>query len=369
MSPTNEPNTMPTSPKRRSCLTALLAAPLGSGLAACGGGSNAEEANFATEGERARRLSVGVGATLADRAAASNAPTEHSSPASALGSPTVPGDPLRNYIFGPVPLITATGAANVGVGEAVLRSLTTGAANTAVGDQALWQQSTGWNCVAVGALAMFQSNACYDCVAVGNGALQEVRDGVGATAVGRLACNQLLSALGNTGIGDSALRSMSTGVGNTAVGYRAAEGNLEGTGNVVVGAQACVGSSSGGHNVVVGFHAASQVTAGINETVAVGSFALDGAVGDQNVAVGASSGRQLASGNGNVFIGALSGYGPSQAPTVSNSIAIGSRTVTTADNQVVIGNEFTETFVLGGITITREQLTRLLELVTRRTPA
>lgn len=370
MSPPNEPATLPTSPQRRSCLTALLAAPLGSGLAACGGGSNGEQvATVATEGERARRLSVGVGASLADHTAAISAPSELSTPAPALGNPTVPGNPLRNYIFGPVPLTTATGAANVGVGEAVLRSLTTGAANTAVGDQALWQQNTGWNCVAIGALAMFQANACYDCVAVGNGALQEVRDGVGATAVGRLACNQLLTALGNTGVGDSALRYMSTGVGNTAIGYRAAEGNLDGTGNVVVGAQACVGSATGGSNVVVGFHAASQVAAGIHETVAVGAFSLDSAVGDQNVAVGASSGRQLASGSGNVFIGALSGYGPSQAPTVSNSIAIGSRTFTTADNQVVIGNEMTETFVLGGITITREQLMRLLELVIRRTPA
>lgn len=360
---------IPESPGRRSCLAAMLAVPLGTALTACGGGSESVLTTTAnSEGERMQRLSVGANIPLADHGFTRT--DSHQAPASTplLGNPTVPANPLRNYVFGPVPLTTATGPANVGVGEAVLRSLTTGTANTAVGDQALWQLETGRNCVAVGSLSMFRAVACEDCVAIGTGALQEARDGIGATAIGRLACSQLTSAYNNTAVGDSALRYLVNGIGNTAVGYRAAEGNVDGTGNVVIGAQACIGNASGDSNVVIGFHAVSQVNAGIGETVAVGAHALQSAVGDQNVAVGSSAGRELAGGSGNVFIGALSGCGPSQAATVSNSIAIGSGTFTTADNQVVIGNELTETFVLGGIKIAREQLLQLLDLVTRKPP-
>ena len=81
-------------------------------------------------------IAAALGGTLASGAEATDTPTE----TPALGNPTVPGNPLRNYIFGPVPARTATGKANVGVGEAVLRNLTTGWANTAVGDNAASRQ-------------------------------------------------------------------------------------------------------------------------------------------------------------------------------------------------------------------------------------
>jgi hypothetical protein len=282
---------------------------------------------------------------------------------SQLGNTTVPGNPLRNYVFGPVPLRAATGAANVGVGEAVLRNLTTGRANTAVGDQAMWQQQDGINCVAVGYLAMFGAVSCIDCTAVGAGALQAARDGVGATAIGRLACSELVSAQNNSGFGDSALRYTTTGAANTAVGYRAAEGNVDGTGNVAVGSLAAVGAVGGDGNVMIGYNAMSLVTTATYDNVAVGSHALLQAFGDRNVAVGSSAGSNVTSGQSNVFIGFAAGNSDGQKADVRNSIAIGDQTYTTKDNQVVIGNDLTETFVLGGISITRAQLVALLALV------
>jgi hypothetical protein len=304
-------------------------------------------------------IAAGLSGTLASRASAADSSVEEP----ILGNPTVPANPLRNYVFGPVPARTATGKANVGVGEAVLRSLTTGRANTAVGDQAMWQQQDGINCVAVGSLAMFDAVSCIDCTAVGTGALQEARDGVGATAVGRFACNQLVSALNNSGFGDSALRLTTTGMANTAVGYRAAEGNVDGTGNVAVGSHAAAGIVGGDRNVVVGFHAMSLVSTVTYDNVSLGYQALLQGFGDRNVAVGAVAGSQLTSGDSNVFIGFGAGNSGIQKPDVRNSIAIGNQVSTTQDNQVAIGNELTQTFVLGGITITRAQLINLLALV------
>lgn len=350
-------------PARRTYLSALVTVPLGGALASC-----AEEMDDLLP---APALEDAAPAATVPAPSTPDAPeceaavpdTLESNPEPALGNPIVPSNPLRNYVFGPVPLRAATGAANVGVGEAVLRNLTTGRANTAVGDQAMWQQQDGFNCVAVGSLAMFGAVSCIDCTAIGTGALQAARDGVGATAVGRYACSELVSALNNSGFGDSALRYTTSGVANTAVGYRAAEGNVDGSGNVTVGSHAALGVVGGDGNVVVGFRAMSLVESVAFDNVAVGSQALLQAFGDRNVALGASAGSGLTSGQSNVFIGFATGSSNAQKPDVTNSIAIGDQTCTTKDNQVVIGNEMTESFVLGGITITRAQLTGLLALV------
>src|SRR6185295_32584 len=117
--PSSHPD--PVSQRRRSCVSAMLAAPWVTMVSGCGGSAEGAPSTTTTD------------------------PT-----ITPLGNPQVPRDPLRNYVFGPDAPVSATGEANVGVGEAVLRSLTTGHANTAVGDQALWQQQDGFNCVAVG---------------------------------------------------------------------------------------------------------------------------------------------------------------------------------------------------------------------------
>jgi len=317
--------------QRRTCLSAALAAPLLSALGACGGG--------------------GGGGPLSSAYAADGA----------LNSPTVAADPLRNYVFGPAAPQSATGTGNVGVGAAVLQGLTTGFLNTAVGDQAMQQQQSGINCVAVGALAMNGARTCIDCTAVGTGALQSATTGVGGTAMGRYSCNEMLEASGNSGFGDSTLRHTTTGGANTAMGYRAAEANTEGSGNVVIGAQAAVDMPLGDHNVAVGFFTLQSNLAGVEENVAIGAYS--GVVGPRNVAVGIRAGRNVDGGEGNLFLGADAGAGELQKADAVNSIAIGNQACTTRDNQVVIGNERTETFVLGGVEISKEQLQRLLALI------
>ncbi len=318
----------PVSHRRRSWVSAMLAAPWVTMVSGCG------------------------------ESAAGAPPTT-----TPLGNPQVPRDPLRNYVFGPVMPVSPTGEANVGVGEAVLGSLTTGHANTAVGDQALWQQQDGFNCVAVGSLALFNAVSCIDCTAVGTGALMSAQSGVGATAIGRLSCSELIEGNNNSGFGDSALRFMTSGVANTAVGYRSAETNVTGSGNVIVGSHAALNMPAGDRNVVVGFHAMWAADAGSDENVAVGVLALEGATGGRNVAVGAGAGRSVTSGSGNVFLGPEAGSVEQQKADVANSIAIGDRAFATQDNQVVIGNERTETFVLGGVAISKNQLIRLLALI------
>ena len=61
--------------------------------------------------------------------------------------------------------------------------------------------------------------------------------------------------------------------------------------------------------------------------------------------------------------GAGAGAGAPQLSTVQNSIAIGYNVQTTANNQVVIRNSANDTFVLGGVVVTKAKLIQLLALV------
>ena len=347
------------SPQRRTYVTAALAA---SWVAAVVVPARSALAQTAAAEPKRRILATPPG-TPGTTTPANTVSTPLLAPAQTFGNPLVAPNSLRNYVFGPVPLAGVTGAANVGVGEAVLRSLTSGTANTAIGDQALWQQRDGINCVAVGSLALYSAVSCVDCTAVGTGALQVARSGVGATAVGRLSCSEMVDASNNSGFGDSTLRYTTTGSANTAVGYRASEANVGGSENVSMGSHAALSIPQGNRNVAVGFQAMSATNVGVDENVAVGAYALEAVTGGRNVAVGIGAGRYVTSGQGNVFLGPDAGSVASQKIDVMNSIAIGDQAVTTQDNQVVIGNVQTETFVLGGVVVTKSQLIRLLGMV------
>ena len=360
-------------PKRRNCLMTALTAPLAAGLSACGGGESWD----AVEAQRRASSALPAGAlptptsgqALANpvttvRALSTTTTTPAPAPAPPpLGNPLVPANPLRNYVFGPARSVFATGGANVGVGEMVLRNVRSGSGNTALGDQVLWQLQGGINCTGVGHLALFGAQEAVDCTAVGAGALQTMQSGVGATAVGRLAASAMRFAENTTAIGDSALRYAVSGEANTSVGYRAHEGNLTGDHNVCLGALAGLELSSGRRNVLVGFSAMSQTRGDATENVAVGAYALDSCAGHANVAVGVGAGRALQSGDRNVFVGSNAGTSDQQLRGVTNSIAIGDGAYTTQNNQAVIGNAETDTVVLAGVRFTRAQLQRLIELI------
>ncbi len=358
--------------RRRNCLMTALTAPLVAGLSACGGGEGWDM------GEAQKRASAPLplgalptphgGQGFADSAPTVRALSTTTTPAPApapppLGNPRVPANPLRNYVFGPALSVFATGGANVGVGEMVLRNVRSGSGNTAVGDQVLWQLQGGINCTGVGHLALFGAQEAVDCTAVGAGALQTMQSGVGATALGRLAASAMRFAENTTAIGDSALRYAVSGEANTSVGYRAHEGNLTGDHNVCLGALAGLELSEGRRNVLVGFSAMSQTRGDATENVAIGAYALDACAGHANVALGVGAARALQSGDRNVFVGSNAGASDQQARGVTNSIAIGDGAFTTQNNQAVIGNAETDTVVLAGVSFTRAQLQRLLELI------
>jgi hypothetical protein len=132
---------------------------------------------------------------------------------------------------------------------------------------------------------------------------------------------------------------------------------------VAIGAHAALSMVAGDRNVVVGFHAMWAARAGSDENIAVGVYALEGATGGRNIAVGTRAGGSVTSGSGNVFLGPDAGFGARQKVDVMNSIAIGDQAFAAQDNQVVIGNDGTTSFVLGGVAISKDQLIRLLALL------
>jgi hypothetical protein len=364
---------------RRACLGFAMTSPLMAGLTACGGGDDRTDLQRSPAAASTQGAAPGWGGMQAagpERTAfavppspSASAPPVATAPAAApatppaLGNPLVPPNPLRNYVFGPAQAVYATGGANVGVGEMVLRNVTTGSGNTAIGDQVLWQLARGINCTGVGHLALFGARDAVDCTAVGAGALQTMQTGVGATALGRLAANSMRAAENTTAIGDSALRYAISGEGNTSVGYRSQEGNLTGSQNVCVGALAGLLVNAGNRNVLLGFSAMSESAGSASENVAVGAHALSYCKGDANTAIGVAAGRFIESGRRNVFIGSNAGASELQSRSVTNSIAIGDGAYTTQDNQAVIGNAETDTVVLAGVSFSRSQLIRLRALI------
>ena len=339
-------------------------------LSGCGGGGFSTE----TTGPTVAALTAAVPQTRSKAQAAVNVPDVVSRPAAqaaqtdaalVYGSPLVPADPRRNYIFGPTPAYAISGKANVGVGENVLSSTTTGSWNTALGDLVMWGLTQGINNVGVGSLALYSAVGTIDCTAVGVEALANAVDGVGGTAVGRLACSMMTSAGNNTGIGDSALRYLESGQGNTALGYTAAENVQRGAHNTFIGTAAAQQMPQGQYNTAVGAHALGAAGQG-NDNVAVGALALHDTTGSSNVAVGMWAGAATRTATRSIFLGGMAGALDAQAVSVDNVIAIGHGAVATRSHQVVLGNDESQEVVLAGIAFTKGELLSLLRLVRRR---
>lgn len=236
------------------------------------------------------------------------------------------------------------------LGNGALQSHKTGAELVAVGNGALNSFDGGGGATAVGSRSMASMIDPRDVTALGARTLANATTGVGDTAIGFRSLEHATVARNNTGVGDSTLWQYQ-GIGSVAVGYVAAEYWREGDGNVAVGVAAARKRGSGAQNVFIG--AASNSFPEVIEDKITG----DGGVGagDGNIAVGYQSALSV-TGNDNVFLGRNSGQHAEQKNDVTNSIAIGSGTYTSKNNQVVIGNENSSEFVIGGITISKNKL-------------
>jgi hypothetical protein len=260
--------------------------------------------------------------------------------------------------------VTWTGTANLGIGKGCFSSATTASSNLAVGQSAFEDQIIGnGNCI-IGQAAARHTTAAFDCTCIGNIVAENaVSGGTGLTAVGFRAAQFATAMLNNALLGDSAAwRSQGNNV--IAIGYRVAEYNGSGDDCIYIGKGAGVNRESGNRNILIGTEAGAFSTApvvpndnngtvtgtvaGGDRTIGIGFRALDLCTGSDHVALGDQAGLAVTSGSDCVFVGSAAGNDASQKVDAVNSIAIGSDTFTTADNQVVLGNaSITETVLRG----------------------
>ncbi|MBI4335744.1 MAG: hypothetical protein HY589_03720, partial [Candidatus Omnitrophica bacterium] len=178
------------------------------------------------------------------------------------------------------------------------------------------------------------------------------------------------SEAGNSNIPDS-------GSSNTFVGWVAGKRNTTGGENTVVGSAAFSLNTTGGWNTALGSLALNSNTTATGNS-AVGSTALQNTTGERNTALGMAAGNRLTTGTNNTIVGAFAGNGQGQPGDLAsvftgsnstflgycaglnanqktdavNSMALGANTYTTADNQVVIGNDsITQTLLKGNVGI------------------
>lgn len=217
---------------------------------------------------------------------------------------------------------------NTSLGYASLASNSTGNSNTAEGYDALYANSTGHDNTANGGSALFKNTIGSSNTASGAGALYNNTDGYSNVALGKFALYSNTNAHNLVAIGDSALFNQSSILesgefpvygDNTGVGSKALYNNTHGARNTAVGSLAL-------YNVQGGYGQASY-----------------------NTAIGFGSLFNNVSGSEITVCGSLADVSSS---SLFNSTALGYNAITTANNQVMLGNTFvTSVMAAGSITI------------------
>ena len=294
----------------------------------------------------------------------------------AAGFDCVTGE--QNLAIGDLALSNATGSRNTGLGQEAGVQIIAGLNNVFVGRRTghnasqgtgvndttvvgTNSYSTGNNAMALGA----NTNAAANQVVIGDSGITEtvlrskvsiisnsteetsgsrtaafeIIDSEGAVAVeimaGLEADENLFIGL-NSGLVVQTGAAHTAGVRNVVIGHTAGEDITTATNNMLLGARAGKGISTGGFHVLVGTFAGQSITTG-TACVGIGYAALLSTTGSANTCIGQNGGRSVTSGSNNTFIGNNAGH-TGQTGNVSNSTGIGNGVVTTATNQVVIGN-------------------------------
>lgn len=237
-------------------------------------------------------------------------------------------------------------------------SVFTAASSLALGYRAL-ELATGNNNTALGYLCLDACTTGTNNTAVGTEALSGLLDGTGNVAVGWMAGLAITSGFSNVAVGTFALRSNTTGASNTAVGYEALkvstaanntalgfqclDANTTGAGNTAVGHQALGSNTTGGNSVAVGGDALGSAAA-VTQSIGIGAFAGRTATGQDSVHIGHSAGYQAAgdatkattTGARQVNIG--SGSGQDSATQRNDTVAIGYRALVDGNDAVALGS-------------------------------
>ena len=220
---------------------------------------------------------------------------------------------------------------SLGLGQGALDAVTSGVQNVALGQNAATTLNTGNNNVSIG-----------------NSAAGALEGGSSNISIGTMANGAAVSTSNNIAIGVNANGSNLTGSSNVFIGTSAGLDSTSTVQSVGIGNSALQNQTTGASNTAVG-HAAASGAGSFTAVTAVGTNTLVSATGGSNTAIGHSAGRSMTTGFNNTFLGRNAGFDASnQVPTVQNSTALGYDTYTTANNQVVIGNEDTEETNLRG---------------------
>ena len=139
----------------------------------------------------------------------------------------------------------------------------------------------------------------------------------------------------NTFIGSETGVSNLDGMMNSFLGRRAGFANTTGIENTFLGCYAGQSTTSGEHNSFLGVTTGNSNTTG-NENTFLGAHAgYFNTTGNNNTYVGNFAGQYTATGSNNLYLGFNADGATSN---LSNSIAIGSGSIVTASNTVIIGN-------------------------------
>ena len=166
----------------------------------------------------------------------------------------------------------------------------------------------------------------------------------------------------NTSVGVGAMSSVTGGYDNVAVGFRALNSTSTGDANIAVGLYALEKNTTGSRNVAVGAGALSRFVEG-RTNIGIGTGALGTLqTGEDNTAIGNSSLFFTTSGLGNTAVGSGTletniagsdnvalGKGADVAfPSLSNAIAIGTKSVVDSSNKIQLGNRAIESVATAG---------------------
>ena len=166
----------------------------------------------------------------------------------------------------------------------------------------------------------------------------------------------------NTSVGVGAMSSVTGGYDNVAVGFRALNSTSMGDANIAVGLHALEKNTTGSRNVAVGASALTSFVEG-RANIGIGTFSLGTLqTGEDNTAVGNQSLLFTTSGLGNTAVGSGTletnisgsdnvalGKGADVAfPSLSNAIAIGTKSVVDSSNKIQLGNAAIESVATAG---------------------
>ncbi|MBI5540118.1 MAG: tail fiber domain-containing protein [Bacteroidia bacterium] len=260
---------------------------------------------------------------------------------------------IKNYFIGyRSGFNNLSGNSNIFIGDSVGYSNTSGFKNIFIGNSTGFANTNGYSNVFMGHKSGYSNISGYDNVFIGDHAGYGNTIGFYNVYIGYNTGYSTTSGSYNTAQGYKSLYSNTTGETNTATGFQALQDNTTGSNNIAIGVNAMQHNNTGFLNLAIGNYSLNNNFDGYSN-VAFGSYALwVNNNGYQNTAIGSGSLYNNSSGYYNTSVGASTlnqnitgfyntalGYNSNViSDGLSNTTALGFNAMTTASNQVRIGN-------------------------------